>query len=323
MNCKESISLLEDYFDRQVDAIADKHLTIHLNACDLCAGEYALLRREQEIYAGCELQVAPEFWNGVRARITQENRSRSGPFATLAVLWSGLRFNPVLTVATCCLILVGLVGVLRYVVNRPASAPKTAAQAGQQPNMTPAKQNSNTEQVADARQKPEALPDHPKRNVQSRSGLALRRVEPGPAGVSQVANDYAPQPAFHADTLGEGPILPSQTTIAADLDADSVRHIERAEMLLRSFKNSRLLRKANTLDLDYERQLSKDLVSRNNLLRRDAELAGNVPLARLLDRLEPFLLEIANLQDNSGRQEIRLVREGLMREQIIAALQTF
>jgi hypothetical protein len=192
--------------------------------------------------------------------------------------------------------------------------------------MNPAKQNSNTEQVADAWQKPGALADHPKRNVQSRSGPGLRRVNPGRAGVSPVAKNYAPNegnPALHADTLGNDPILPSQTTVAADLDADSVRHIERAEMLLRSFKNSRLLRKANTLDLKYERQLSKDLVSRNSLLRRDAELAGNLPLARLLDRLEPFLLEIANLQDNSGRQEIRFVREGLVREQIIAALQTF
>lgn len=328
MNCKECISLLEDYLYRQLNATVGEHLVTHLAACDVCAGEYALLRREQEIYAGCELQVAPEFWNAVRTRITQEEQSRSRKFEVLAG-WRGLRFNPILTVATCCLMLVGLAGLLRYVETRSAGQRATTAktQVGQPPDMTPIRQNSNTGQVVDARPKPEALLDQSQKNVRSRGGLALRRVNPGRAGVSRVARNYGTkeeQPAPGASVLVEQrPTLSAQNTIASDLDADSVRHIERAEMLLRSFKNSRLLRTANTLDLNYERRLSKDLVGRNILLRRDAELAGDVALARLLDRLEPFLREIANLQDHSGRREIGLVREGLMREQIIAALQTF
>jgi hypothetical protein len=94
-------------------------------------------------------------------------------------------------------------------------------------------------------------------------------------------------------------------------------------MLLRSFKNSRLSRQSATLDLTYESRLSKDLLAHNALLRRDAELAGDVPLTRLLERFEPFLLDIANLQKNSRPKEIRLVRDNLVKTQIIAALQAF
>lgn len=330
MNCKECLSLLEDYLYRQLNATVGEHLVTHLTVCDVCAGEYALLRREQEIYAGCELQVAPEFWAGVRTRITQEKRSRSRKFEVLAGLWSGLRFRPALAVAACCLIGVGLAGLLRYVVEtRPASqgARRAEPQSVPQPDVMPTLQNSSPVQVADVGQKPEPVVDHTDKNAASRGGVGLRRVNPLHTGISAVPRDNptkAEQPAPGANVLAEDrPTLPAQNTSASDLDADSVRHIERAEMLLRSFKNGRLLRTASTLDLNYERRLSKDLVGRNILLRRDAELAGDVALARLLDRLEPFLREIANLEDNSGRREIRLVREGLMREQIIAALQTF
>jgi hypothetical protein len=329
MNCKDCISLLEDYLYRQLNATAGEHLATHLAACEVCAGEYALLRREQEIYAGCELQVAPEFWNGVRTRITREKRSRSGKFGVLAGLWSGLRFKPALAVAACCLIVVCLAGLLRYIEAPSMSRRATTAQPQleQQPSVMPAQQNSNTLQVVDAGQNPEAVGQHSEKTVQSRVAVAVRRVNPRRADISAASRDNpkkAEKPGPGVDPLAEqDQILAAQTSLVSDLDADSARHLERAGILLRSFKNGRLLPNANTLDLNYERRISKDLMGRNILLRRDAELAGNVALARLLDRLEPFLLEIANLRDDSARQEVRLVREGLMREQIIAALQTF
>ena len=323
MNCKECISLLEDYRYRRLDATADTHLAIHLRACDGCAGEYALLRREQEIYTQCELQVAPEFWAGVQARISREKDLRAG---WLAGLWSGLRLNPALSVAICLLVLSSSVGLLRY-VEKPAGQSVTAArpQNIQQPGVALTTKPTRAAQVVDDGQKP--LLDRVEKNARSRGTLALRRPNLRPAGMSSAARDFAKKmenPAPGADVVAEHrPLTPAQKTIASDFDADSARHIERAEMLLLSFKNGRLWPDANTLDINYERRLAKDLVGHNILLRRDAELGGNVALARLLDRLEPFLLDIANLRNKSDREEIRFVREGLMREQIIAALQAF
>jgi len=326
MKCEECLPQLEDYLYCLLNATADKHLAIHLGACDVCAGEYALLRREQEIYTRCELQAGPALWAGVRARIMQEKESRSGRFTLFPALWGGLSLNPVLTVAICCLVLVVLAGLLRYVQLRPVGERATTANPQDAQQFAPAqtKQNSNAAQIGDAVQRAEVLPDRLERNV-TRGGLALRGGNLRGAGISAATRARKMEKAVPGpDAIAEhSPTLPASRTSASDLDADSARHIERAEMLLRSFKNGRLLPEANTLDLEYEKRLSKDLVAHNILLRHDAELSGNVTLARLLDRLEPFLLDIANLRDNSGWQEIRLVREGLAREQIIVALQAF
>jgi len=326
MNCKECLSLLEDYLYRQLNATADKQLATHLGACEVCAGEYSLRRSEQKIYAGCEVRVGPEFWAGVQARIQQEKGLRSEMLAPLAALWSGFRFNPALAAAAGCLVLVCLAALSLYVGTRSETGRATTAERqDKQPlGAAPAKQD-NTVQVLEAGEKSKSPLDHSEQNVPRHTGLALKRASSGRAPVaSEYAMKRIEERASGGEVLAEpNSLLAARTNIGSDLDADSARHIERAEMLLRSFKNSRFLPAAYTSELNYERRLSKDLVGSNILLRRDAELAGNVALARLLDRLEPFLLEIANLQENSGRKEIRLVREGLMREQIIAALQSF
>jgi Putative zinc-finger len=306
MNCTQSLPLLEDYLYQQLAGNEDEQLAAHLKVCGPCAAEYALLRREQKIYAHCELEVAPEFWAGVEARITHESKSKSGRFAFFL---NAFRLSPVASVATCVLVLGSLVAVWRYFETRPAQ------------NM-PAEHKDlrNEDQVAGTAPKEEPIVDREKKGIAIKTPLALTNGNRKSAGTS----------ASGRDTLIDREAVPEQRpetlvqrNIAPDLDADTARHIEQAEMLLRSFKNGRVLRHASTLDLSYETGLSKDLLGHNILLRTDAELAGNVALARLLNRLEPFLLDIANLRENSDRKEIRLVRDSLMKEQIIAALQSF
>jgi Putative zinc-finger len=308
MNCTQSLPRLEDYLYQKLAGNDDKQLAAHLEVCGRCAVEYAVLRREQEIYARCELQVAPEFWAGVEARITHESKSKSGRFAFFR---NALRLNPVAIVATCVLILASLVGVWRYFETRPAHnlpADRQEVRAGTA--ITPEYRN---DQVAGA--------DREKKNIQIKAPLASTTVNRKSAGVS--ASRTNTQAIYMQPVPEQRAVILAQRKVAPDLDADTARHIEQAEMLLRSFKNGRMLRHASTLDLSYESGLSRDLLGHNILLRTDAESAGNVALARLLNRLEPFLLDIANLRDNSDRKEIRLVRDSLMKEQIIAALQSF
>src|SRR5262249_16293860 len=81
------------------------------------------------------------------------------------------------------------------------------------------------------------------------------------------------------------------------VDAETARHIERAQVLLRSFRNTRDEGKQIDPEILYEKQQSRGLLSRNILLRRDAEAKGNMPVEELLGGLEPFLLDIANLSD--------------------------
>lgn len=104
------------------------------------------------------------------------------------------------------------------------------------------------------------------------------------------------------------------------VDAETAKHIERAQVLLRSFRNT----EGNAeFDLAYERQSSRRLLSHNVLLRRDAEAKGNLPVQDLLGSLEPFLLDIANLPDAPSRDDVSTIKTRMEKKEIITALQVY
>jgi hypothetical protein len=121
--------------------------------------------------------------------------------------------------------------------------------------------------------------------------------------------------------------------IAASLfTPETIRHFEKAQLMLRSFRNAGRnadVAKASPkvsggwapIDLDYEKQLSRRLLYQNILLRRDAEMKGDLPSKEALSNLEPFLLDIANLPDKPSPDELRGIRERLQRKELIASLQ--
>jgi hypothetical protein len=74
---------------------------------------------------------------------------------------------------------------------------------------------------------------------------------------------------------------------------------------------------------EYEKQLSQRLLYQNILLRREAELKGNLPAEEALGELEPFLLDIANLPDDPSPDDVRDIKERLQRKEIVAALQIY
>jgi hypothetical protein len=313
VKCEECTLLFEDHLYNQLGAADEERLTEHLSVCSECAGEYAQLRTEQELYEGCELQLAPQFWAGVKGRIRKENGPRVSRFAGLF----NFRFDQVAAVVTCLLVVTGLIGLWRYfeMGRNRASEVNNAPQIS-----TPAAEKSNTASVADSVKKQETPVDKVKVNKPHR-----RAIFPQPVKLSRTFRREIEETSLAAtNAVAERePVLLAQRSIPRDLDLVSVRHLEQIKMLLRSFENGRFLAHSNTLDLTYEIGLSRSLLARNVLLRGDAELAGNIPLTRLLDRSEPFLLDIANLRNNSDQREIRLVKESLTKAQIVAALQAF
>ena len=106
-------------------------------------------------------------------------------------------------------------------------------------------------------------------------------------------------------------------------DAGLVRHFERAQMLLRSFRNSDSSTRAFASDLAYEKRQSKSLLYKNILLRRDAENSGNLPAEEVLGSLEPVLLDIANLPDRPSPDDVRSIKERIHKKEIIGVLQVY
>ncbi len=116
-----------------------------------------------------------------------------------------------------------------------------------------------------------------------------------------------------------------QPLVAASLfTPETIKHFEKAQLMLRSFRNTSGAKVSGArapVDLDYEKELSRRLLYQNILLRRQAEMKGNLPAEEALSALEPFLLDIANLPDKPSRGELGEISERLRRKEMIAALQ--
>jgi len=129
-----------------------------------------------------------------------------------------------------------------------------------------------------------------------------------------------------ADNAGDGDsdlVAERQPMINPFIDIETARHIERAQLLLRSFRNTRDSGSQPDPDLSYEKRQSRGLVYKNILLRRDAEAKGNMPAEELLGSLEPFLLDIANLPDRPSNADVRSIKERMQKKEIVSALQIY
>ncbi|HKQ77496.1 MAG TPA: zf-HC2 domain-containing protein [Blastocatellia bacterium] len=104
---------------------------------------------------------------------------------------------------------------------------------------------------------------------------------------------------------------------------ETSEHLRQTQMLLRSVRNTPVEKGAADFDLAYEKRLSRELLSKNRLLRRSAENNEDSQTEELLSQIEPLLLDIAHLSDKPSQDEVRSVK-GLIREQkIIAMLQIY
>ena len=57
------------------------------------------------------------------------------------------------------------------------------------------------------------------------------------------------------------------------------------------------------------------------ILRREADTAGDVQVATLLENLEPILLDIANLPEDAKNDDVRAIQDRVEKKNIVALLQ--
>jgi hypothetical protein len=147
------------------------------------------------------------------------------------------------------------------------------------------------------------------------------------AGSKPRSNVHRGRPAEKSPEVSPGPdsdlVARRQPIINPFIDVETARHIERAQLLLRSFRNTREAGAQPDPEIAYDKQRSRGLLSRNMLLRRDAEAKGNLPAEELLGSLEPFLLDIANLPDKPSAGDVRSIKERMQKKEIVSALQIY
>lgn len=132
------------------------------------------------------------------------------------------------------------------------------------------------------------------------------------AGAALIVNASAPA----------GDVVASNARLLDPEEKDVARHVERAQMLLRSIKNARA---GGTGDADvaYEKNLSRKLLAENATLQLEAEVKGDKESKQVLDRIEPFLLEIANMGERPSREDVRSIQARVRQNEIVAALEVY
>jgi hypothetical protein len=313
MKCEVCLQLLEEYIDGELGEPEAAPVSAHLITCADCAGSFEALTSEQEVYSRYDrdLEIAPTMWHEVAARTTAAGHTiKAAPSfrfrelfalpkwpARPAVVWA-------FSGAMAILILVMTIGISYLRVNEVVRQPQAVAQRDEAKTPT-----SLSSAQASLLLKPNDL-------TQS---TVVRQPEPihKPAAIAKVALRTRTAVAEQSD------VLFSDLAFSAVEERETQEHIENAQNLLRSVRNIEISEDNSDVDVSYEKAVSRRLLNENIVLRRDAEMRGKFPAKILLGDLEPFLIDIANLPDRPAADDLRVLKERVLKTEIVAALQGY
>lgn len=309
------------------------------------------------------LEVTPDLWARVSAEIARtpqvpESPAPRRPFLSrardyFAAALGALAVRPALASSLALLVVAAVVGTLwlsrrtqpdapaRLVaMNTPAlsvpAGPPSPDAGGEDDNPKQSNPlNHNDGGFVPAAHEPRAAEAAQNVNPPRREGGAAFNVEEllaesSAPKASPGIVEFKPEDAHADDTEAllvdvAAPRREVATTEARLLDPgqkDVARHVERAQMLLRSIKNVRAS-EADDADIAYEKNLSRKLLAENATLQLEAEVKGDKETKQVLDRIEPFLLDIANMGDKPSREEVRSIGERVRQNEIVAALEVY
>ena len=295
MNCgfTEKISSL---IDGELSPAEAREVERHLLTCTQCEEARADFLNLRSQISGFEVSLPGEVQNRALARILsagRRERKASGAGVNRGWNW-GYGVAALASIAIVALI-IGLA------LNQRRD--ETAVQLSPAPFPSPTVAPSSEPEP----QKPESpRREQPTPTPRPRRPAPVREPKPGEQ--------------FAAIPKNVRPVVPERTR-PADAETMTALHFERAETLLRAFRNVQLEEPDAAADVRYERNRARQLVYQNMMLRREADASGDVQVASLLENLEPILLDIANLPDKPDDDTVRVIRERVKRKNIVALLQ--
>lgn len=264
----------------------ERHL-LNCAECEQVRADFLSLRSQ---IAGFETATRPVVQNRALKKILSGGEHRA-PARGLGWSWS----TP--AIAFALLLIVGAIfGVILYQNSTKHEEIATVQIASPTPSATP-----------ESSPEPEKEPQTPKH-------------APSAPVKKPLAREPKPGEQFAAVKVPDLPPLPERIT-SADSETLTAMHFEKSETLLRAFRNVRLNEPSTAEEVAYERKRAQQLVYQNMILRREADAAGDVQIASLLETLEPILLDIANLPKKPDAAAVRVIRERVERKNIVALLQ--
>jgi hypothetical protein len=329
MKCDACLSLIEEFFDDELEEAKAQSVGAHIARCAACREVLDQLEAENEFYitAQSSLEIRPAIWAGIESRIhgdTMAQGAKSSRWAVIFSRWTAINWPGPALAGTAVLMLLLLSGAGALLLwddgrHEPLVVQGNNAQA---PPVTPASQTTSNVTGANPA-------------IEGVSGSSTSTTETKALGItastaripvhSQRENRTMRAAGLHSARVTTPPVTADDKEITIDparleaAEQETVRHIEQVQNLLRSFRNSKMV--GNAAELRYERKRSRDLLGQNIFLRRNAEDSGNVSTAELLSMLEPYLLDIANLAEKPTYDDVRTIKNRIQKEEVVAALQ--
>jgi hypothetical protein len=332
ISCLNEVTM-QAYFDGELEPEIAAQVNQHLVKCDTCAASAFEFERAIELMASAFEDELPDSVpsDRLRARIDSALVGDSLPelISPAVSFWrqilnavaglKSLELSPRRLAYASLAVLVLIFG-LWLSLRTGSVSQKQDERAGNEEVQKPAQSPSTTpgEGHEDGVIADEQTTD--KSKTEEAPKLVAPRRSPPQKQYAGVKRESPITPPNETDNPGE---LLAGTTDAGIFGEGMVRHFEKAQILLRSFRNSDTSSEGFNDDLAHEKLQSKSLLYTNILLRRDAETNGNLPAEDVLGSLEPVLLDIANLPDKPSPDEVRSIKDRIHKMEIIAVLQVY
>jgi len=328
MNCNECLLIIEEYVEDSLDPQTFRQATQHVAACGDCRTIYEELKNEQAVYSRYLLKIKekPESWDAVRAEIRKGNISGAAADAGAVGAgfyerFSAVFFRQLLFGAMAILILVIGIGFglwYRTHIQRDEFRPDLASSSNRESDLSANEKkdartfpdNSITKnlKVKPAEDKPQILKENKGRTGKNK----LTAYSVRPDNEKKRAKSVTTVPA---NKINESSVSFDSSEVALN------RHIEKCEMVLRSFRNAVLETDESGFDISYERRLSKELLNNTVRFRREAQSQDNLPIEKLLVGLEAILSDITKLPEKANFSDAKLIKGRIRESGIIAKLQ--
>lgn len=334
MNCEKYLVLIDDLIEGELDSENAGQVNSHLSSCPECDSSYAMLREEKEIYGRFLFDVEPPkaLWNQFQTKIeaaplSQNVEKSNNSFGWNFNLFNYFRLYPALGFAA--VLLICAFGFWKFaprkIVSNDEFAGKTEINVIQpefsrtnesKPEIKPTKAGQTDE--PNKLSKPTRIADKPKDLNRKASDKVVSRtpVKQIQSKEKEVLNNE------NQELQANNQLTEEQLQLKA-IETETTQQIEKIELLLRSFRNARVVEGSTLYDVAYEKQQARRLLGKNVELRQIAEIYGALYTEELLDKAEPFLLDIANLDNNPLPEQILDIKERVKNQNIIASLQVY
>lgn len=305
MSCNDCLAVLEEFVEDGLDRQTSEQLAAHVAVCQPCRIAFEELESEREIYSRYLLKIKerPESWNAVLAGIRERKTGASntpnvGP--TFYERFSALFFRKPLYAAMAVLVL--LLGIALFYRTYSRREPDLVS--------SPVRRNEPVEE-----RKTNPAPAHPLATDSS--------LNPANDGSRLVKENRWPRyPNERAKKLNAVKNEVDMSVNSFDSsEAAFNRHLEKCEMVLRSFRNAVPETNEPGFDVSYEKRLSNELVKNSARFRRASERQSNPQVDELLISLESLLGDIARLRAKPTLSDASVIKGRIHESGIVARLQ--